>query len=628
MDGVRRTTTFGVKAPIFCRIARLFVSLGLLLLLAAANPFGLRTASDEESEDIVFRLIAPLYGGTEARDAITVLLVTDRDLELWGKEWPLQHTEQGDILYALHKVAPGPRALFYDFLFTDKREGSEYFSFALNSFEKSAPVLLSAMTTETPRTLGEHHGVLPALARNAELVAVQWAGHGRAYPLWVQAADGRWQMTPAMRLYQIYCAEQPDSCPADDFFHMPSADTDVPPALSLVWGGRPSRWQMDELPSRLHIIQETPCMEFGEGWQLVDSYVRLIYHGLAGNTAPIQPCFYHDTIPWRLAFDRNLGFVSPDIEEKISDRLVLMGGRLDAIQDEWPTPVHGKVPGVLHHAMALDNLITMGAAYLRYPPNIVSNMSLDDLIEIFLLLVILTKASQVRAVRETGTCWSIQALSSRKQPVVPARIRTLLAIAMAASVAGLVWCTSRPDGGPEPWSGAFLLIVGVIYALVPPNMDALAARLARPRLKAYPRLRVLTDASLITVHIVGWLILLGAGVALPVLFFHKEMATSLQWYPVLFLGLGFLVLLLPVFFDKHTPTVLPDNQRDWLVPAILVQGVAFSALVVAVTSMAWRLLPINWLAIIAISFVVLPVADLFRNLFDRLCMNRDSTAGD
>lgn len=419
MDGVRRTTTFGVKAPIFCRIARLFVSLGLLLLLAAANPFGLRTASDEESEDIVFRLIAPLYGGTEARDAITVLLVTDRDLELWGKEWPLQHTEQGDILYALHKVAPGPRALFYDFLFTDKREGSEYFSFALNSFEKSAPVLLSAMTTETPRTLGEHHGVLPALARNAELVAVQWAGHGRAYPLWVQAADGRWQMTPAMRLYQIYCAEQPDSCPADDFFHMPSADTDVPPALSLVWGGRPSRWQMDELPSRLHIIQETPCMEFGEGWQLVDSYVRLIYHGLAGNTAPIQPCFYHDTIPWRLAFDRNLGFVSPDIEEKISDRLVLMGGRLDAIQDEWPTPVHGKVPGVLHHAMALDNLITMGAAYLRYPPNIVSNMSLDDLIEIFLLLVILTKASQVRAVRETGTCWSIQALSSRKQPGCP-----------------------------------------------------------------------------------------------------------------------------------------------------------------------------------------------------------------
>src|SRR5690606_21529174 len=49
----------------------------------------------------------------------------------------------------------------------------------------------------------------------------------------------------------------------------------------------------------------------------------------------------------------------------LQDRLVLIGANITGVGDWVETPTHGKLPGVYLHAMALDNLIELGAGHAR-----------------------------------------------------------------------------------------------------------------------------------------------------------------------------------------------------------------------------------------------------------------------
>ncbi|WP_413700593.1 CHASE2 domain-containing protein [Psychromonas sp. KJ10-10] len=52
----------------------------------------------------------------------------------------------------------------------------------------------------------------------------------------------------------------------------------------------------------------------------------------------------------------------------VSNSIVLVGGQIDGIYDYVVSPVHGSLPGVFFHAMALDNLIVYGDAYTQEVP--------------------------------------------------------------------------------------------------------------------------------------------------------------------------------------------------------------------------------------------------------------------
>jgi CHASE2 domain len=53
-----------------------------------------------------------------------------------------------------------------------------------------------------------------------------------------------------------------------------------------------------------------------------------------------------------------------DWHELLANKIVLLGASISGIPDYVVSPVHGQVPGVVLHGMALDNLLTLGTGYL------------------------------------------------------------------------------------------------------------------------------------------------------------------------------------------------------------------------------------------------------------------------
>ena len=93
----------------------------------------------------------------------------------------------------------------------------------------------------------------------------------------------------------------------------------------------------------------------------------LLYKGFLGkNTEQTTLCSYtkYIYIDELLALAR-----SSNAEERqfakdlVSDRIVLYGTSFKGLKDLAISPVHGAVPGVFMHAMALDNLLTDGNRY-------------------------------------------------------------------------------------------------------------------------------------------------------------------------------------------------------------------------------------------------------------------------
>jgi CHASE2 domain-containing sensor protein len=77
-----------------------------------------------------------------------------------------------------------------------------------------------------------------------------------------------------------------------------------------------------------------------------------------------QECPYTLTLNYdRIVAGR--GLEQKDLARVLAGRLVLVGGQFHASSDWVESPVHGQVPGVQYHAMALDNLVEDGLDYRR-----------------------------------------------------------------------------------------------------------------------------------------------------------------------------------------------------------------------------------------------------------------------
>ncbi|MDU1661953.1 MAG: ATP-binding protein, partial [Stenotrophomonas maltophilia] len=96
----------------------------------------------------------------------------------------------------------------------------------------------------------------------------------------------------------------------------------------------------------------------------------------------------------------------------LRDRLVMVGASITSTGDLVQSPVHGLIPGVYLHAMALDNLINKGMDYDREPANFPRlNLHWVDVLELGLLaLIIVLKALHARRLAglPTWTRWQDQ----------------------------------------------------------------------------------------------------------------------------------------------------------------------------------------------------------------------------
>jgi CHASE2 domain-containing sensor protein len=132
---------------------------------------------------------------------------------------------------------------------------------------------------------------------------------------------------------------------------------------------------------------------------------------------PRQTCPYNQWIPGEAVLFASGPAQQETLRALFEDRIVMIGADIKGAPDLIQTPVHGQIPGVFLHAMALDNLLERGIdGYWRpmptlpersYIPAIVSKLSIGVPIEMALLWAIFAFSSLIALWRKrAGERWS------------------------------------------------------------------------------------------------------------------------------------------------------------------------------------------------------------------------------
>jgi CHASE2 domain-containing sensor protein len=364
---------------------RQYLLAALVVLLAVLDPFGLSTSSDEASAKWLNRVFASNYKSA-GQQQVAVVVIDDAYLQRNNTYWPMPYSEQSKLFKRL--LAFKPRAVFVDLLYSndhslgDPNQDSQLLANVFERYQRQGVALLLANTGQVRGQSGQTNTLAP-LAQVSSPALVAWSGLGDKYPLALKTPLGVME-SPAFALYRKYC--QGRSCaglPADAQAAMQAAP------MAVQWGLR-----MTPEQNRIADISHCPT----SGGLLVDvakELLRAIFWKL-GNSAETL-CPYSLTLSasdLEVTSDEDRALVA----ELLKDRLVMVGANITSAADLVQSPVHGKIPGVYLHAMALDNLITLGMNYDRDPdslPNVEINWL--DLIELALLgMIVLLKALHQR----------------------------------------------------------------------------------------------------------------------------------------------------------------------------------------------------------------------------------------
>lgn len=352
--------TFSVAAVIF--LSWMLTN----LLLEKTSPFGIKKAADDYSEFIIDRIAAPFYG-SEAQNEIVVVLINDNTLIKEGEAWPPHYDWYSRLLHRVLKNQP--KAIFFDVQFNNYRADDKTLDKARKELEEDlarfkVPLILAqGADTSRKNVFGHIKGV--------ELAPVEWSSFGRGYPLLLPANNsGEAQndncnpdqsiATPALRLYREACSADGSIGCVEPASLLSGEELCRP--LTPHWGRAVSKIMETKKLVRLSecdLINPTEAERFR-------SFLKSIFHTfISGFDSDImektrQPCSYTVTV---LAHDLT-NF--DKVHDVLKGKIVLIGSGLSAMHDLVLTPVHGQLPGVYLHAMALDNLMTYGRDYYSH----------------------------------------------------------------------------------------------------------------------------------------------------------------------------------------------------------------------------------------------------------------------
>jgi len=396
------------------------LAVGLMLAVPAyaiskVNLFGLEGASDRLADQVYQRVTAADYGKSRAgQRAISVVYLDETSIEnMKGYGWtrfPPTYDQQWMMLDDLINVGGAPpAAMFVDFVYMGQggpAEGFEGFLAGVAAatraeawedrpactadplskiacvvaaggtpiiFAKPSPADLD-LFTDVQRALDRVTVLAPALVGEEAypLITDYRFDPAKAQRLGVHGFD----VSPAMAMYAAYCLKRTDACGIAGIRALkargiaalnarpppgaPALDRVFDAPLDVVWGSRPD-------PQYLAMTQAVSgrpaaCRGQASGWR---GRVLEQMTGLRGPGAGVrQECPYSLS----LGYDRLVagqGLETKDVERLLAGRMVLVGGHFRASSDWVESPVHGQVPGVQYHAMALDNLIEDGPDYRR-----------------------------------------------------------------------------------------------------------------------------------------------------------------------------------------------------------------------------------------------------------------------
>lgn len=326
--------------------------LGILGALVLPHLFGEEFATRQAA-----RVYAPIAGktyGTGSRDGISVLLIDDASLAQAGQSWPASYGYYARLLRGIEIYRP--RAVFFDIAFKDARPDPTLTQFAqrLCALSASGTKVYLAATPGTGGALRLRPGLDELRGRCFEAVAVSYAPDevdklAWSYPLEQRDATGARERSAALAIH-------------DDLSRQPIDDPRVPMAVS--WGLAPARdglrWfvQDEAGDATRERASQSYCRPDHGFKEILPFGAREALYGDAEK--PV--CVFHETVyAYDLANTDDAGEAL--LEHALSDRVVMIGTARQFSSDYINSPIHGRIPGVYLHAMALDNLDTYGSHY-------------------------------------------------------------------------------------------------------------------------------------------------------------------------------------------------------------------------------------------------------------------------
>lgn len=304
-------------------------------------------------------LTAELAYPRQARGQITVVMYDQQFLESQGAAWPISYQEHADWIGRLVEL-PGakPRALMVDITFGQERNDPSISALKDKLCEIGKvlriPVYLAALPDAAAGGLSVRDGLAQGNSADAcfTLVGVDYVpdpldGQAWSYQLtrffdgerWLAGQPPSGSSAPRYRSAALAMAEDAGGV---------KLDTGSEP-MALMWGFK-SEAQSDR-------PDLTRGCQTGET-DLRRWVPRLIRQLWESDDKPAL-CPYHRT----LSFAQVAEMEETAVSEFVGDKFVFVGAQVPGYNDHANSPVHGLLPGVHLHAMALDNFLSYGADY-------------------------------------------------------------------------------------------------------------------------------------------------------------------------------------------------------------------------------------------------------------------------
>lgn len=393
-----------------------------VVLIALLDPFGLASSTDDASASWLNRLLADQYADKGQREVV-VVLIDDAYLLRHDTYWPLPYSEQSKVFKRL--LAYKPSAVFVDLLYSHDhsrsvdgqapRMESQLLANVFQRYQRQGIPLFLA-NTGLPRGEQGAVNVLPRFAEVGTPALVSWSGRGNQYPLAVSTPIGTLE-TPALGLYRHYCQRR--ACaplPAD------AVAAAQLPDMAVQWG-------LHQSPLQAKVSNIVDCSLPS----LADQLLQAVFWKL-GNSGQSN-CAYSLTLS-----AADLETTDPDdqalLKRLLRNKLVLVGAHIVGTGDLTLSPLHGKIPGVYAHAMALDNLINWGMGYYRATPSVAGLGSVDvlDVVELLLLALITYLKGYLAAPLFTRSL-----MRQQRRPLLRSLSAWALVLALLIGLSAVLW---------------------------------------------------------------------------------------------------------------------------------------------------------------------------------------------
>lgn len=293
------------------------------------------------------------------REQITVVLYDQEFLDGSNSAWPITYGQHADNLLRLSgEKDRRPYVIFLDVTFGQERDDKSVAQLAAalcTLKERQIKVFLAGLPTGPKGELQVRKGLqVEGKEPCFELVGVDYFPDRLDGMAWTYELSRHWAGDHMASGPQPIKGEPvyPSAALAIASARLAHGQTLGPEQgpMALVWGHNSA--QQDAYPRGL-----AGCHR---GERELSQLIPKLLRGLFGDAVRTPLCPYHRT----LSADQLNYMDASELSRYVEKKVVLVGAKVPGYNDFVQSPVHGLLPGVHVHAMALDNFLTFGARYM------------------------------------------------------------------------------------------------------------------------------------------------------------------------------------------------------------------------------------------------------------------------